>query len=202
MRIAQIAPLYESVPPKFYGGTERVVSYLTEALVDLGHDVTLFASGDSVTSANLEAAWPRALRLDPTIRDALAPHVLMLEQVRRVAHEFDVLHFHLDYMPFPLFSTLKDTPFVTTLAWPSRPAGIATGVRHVPACAGHFDLRLATSTAAAGELAQHDLSRLARATCSRRKRKRSRNTSLSSGVSARRSESIPRFGLRRKAVCR
>lgn len=114
MRIAQIAPLYEAVPPKLYGGTERVVSYLTEALVELGHDVTLFASGDSVTSAKLEAAWPRALRLDPTIRDAMAPHVLLLEQVRRVAHEFDVLHFHLDYLPFPLFSSL-DTPFVTTL---------------------------------------------------------------------------------------
>lgn len=114
MRIAQIAPLYEAVPPKLYGGTERVVSYLTEALVDLGHDVTLFASGDSVTSAKLEAAWPRALRLDPTIRDALAPHIVLLERVRRMAHEFDVLHFHLDYLPFPLFSTL-DTPFVTTL---------------------------------------------------------------------------------------
>ncbi|CAH2939180.1 MAG: Glycosyltransferase [uncultured Paraburkholderia sp.] len=114
MRIAQIAPLYEAVPPKLYGGTERVVSYLTEALVDEGHDVTLFASGDSVTSAKLDACWPRALRLDPTIRDALAPHVLMMEKVRCVAHEFDVLHFHLDYMPFPLFSTM-DTPFVTTL---------------------------------------------------------------------------------------
>ncbi|WP_296663071.1 glycosyltransferase family 4 protein [Paraburkholderia sp.] len=114
MRIAQIAPLYEAVPPKLYGGTERVVSYLTEALVDLGHDVTLFASGDSVTAAKLEPAWPRALRLDPTIRDALAPHMVLLEHVRRVAHEFDVLHFHLDYLPFPLFSTL-DTPFVTTL---------------------------------------------------------------------------------------
>ncbi len=103
MRIAQIAPLHEAVPPKFYGGTERVVSYLTDALVDLGHDVTLFASGDSVTSAN--AGRPlasRALRLDPTIRDALAPHVLMMEKVRKIAHEFDVLHFHLDYMPFPL----------------------------------------------------------------------------------------------------
>ncbi len=114
MRIAQIAPLYEAVPPKLYGGTERVVSYLTEALVDLGHDVTLFASGDSVTSATLEAAWPRALRLDPTVRDALAPHIVLLERVRRMAHEFDVLHFHLDYLPFPLFSML-DTPFVTTL---------------------------------------------------------------------------------------
>lgn len=114
MRIAQIAPLYEAVPPKFYGGTERVVSYLTEALVAQGHDVTLFASGDSRTSAKLEAVWPRALRLDPSIRDALAPHALLLETVRRVAHDFDVLHFHLDYMPFPVFSQM-DVPFVTTL---------------------------------------------------------------------------------------
>lgn len=114
MRIAQIAPLYEAVPPKFYGGTERVVSYLTEALVDLGHEVTLFASGDSLTSAALEPAWPRALRLDPSIRDPLAPHMLLLEKVRRVASEFDVLHFHLDYLPFSLFAD-AGTPFVTTL---------------------------------------------------------------------------------------
>jgi glycosyltransferase involved in cell wall biosynthesis len=97
-----------------YGGTERVVSYLTEALVEQGHDVTLFASGDSITNARLEAAWPQALRLDPSIRDAFAPHMRLLELVRRRAHEFDVLHFHLDYLPFSLFSGL-DTPFVTTL---------------------------------------------------------------------------------------
>jgi len=114
MRIAQIAPLHEAVPPKFYGGTERVVSYLTDALVDLGHDVTLFASGDSQTKATLDAAWPHALRLDPSIRDWNAPHALLLENVRRRAHEFDVLHFHLDYMPFSMFSQM-DTPFVTTL---------------------------------------------------------------------------------------
>jgi glycosyltransferase involved in cell wall biosynthesis len=114
MRIAQIAPLYEAVPPKLYGGTERVVSYLTEALVELGHEVTLFASADSVTSATLEAAWPRALRLDPSIRDALAPHMLLLERVRRVASDFDVLHFHLDYLPFALFAQ-AGTPSVTTL---------------------------------------------------------------------------------------
>ncbi|MEA3093676.1 MAG: hypothetical protein QOJ04_5018 [Caballeronia sp.] len=114
MRIAQIAPLHEAVPPKFYGGTERVVSYLTDALVDLGHEVTLFASGDSQTKAKLEAAWPRALRLDPSIRDWNAPHALLLENVRRRAHEFDVLHFHLDYMPFSVFSQM-DTPFLTTL---------------------------------------------------------------------------------------
>jgi glycosyltransferase involved in cell wall biosynthesis len=114
MRIAQIAPLYEAVPPKFYGGTERVVSYLTEALVELGHDVTLFASGDSITSAELHAAWPRALRLDPSIRDPLAPHMVLLEKVRRLAAEFDVLHFHLDYLPFSLFSG-AGVPTLTTL---------------------------------------------------------------------------------------
>ncbi|KAG0193146.1 hypothetical protein DFQ28_006152 [Apophysomyces sp. BC1034] len=114
MRIAQIAPLYEAVPPKLYGGTERVVSYLTEALVELGHEVTLFASGDSKTSAKLEAVWPQALRLDPSIRDTMAPHMLLLEEVRRRAEEFDVLHFHIDYYPFPLFSR-QPMPHLTTL---------------------------------------------------------------------------------------
>jgi len=114
MRIAQISPLYEAVPPKFYGGTERVVSFLTEELVAMGHDVTLFASGDSITSANLEPVWPRALRLDPGIRDLLAPQAVLLERVARRADEFDVLHFHVDYHSFPLF-TRQQTPFVTTL---------------------------------------------------------------------------------------
>lgn len=114
MRIAQIAPLYEAVPPKLYGGTERVVSYLTEALVDLGHDVTLFASGDSKTTAHLEPAWPQALRLDPTMSDTFAPHLVLLEKVRRVAHEFDVLHFHLSYLPYPFFSECG-VPFLSTL---------------------------------------------------------------------------------------
>ena len=114
MRIAQIAPLHEAVPPKLYGGTERVVSFLTEELVAQGHDVTLFASGDSVTSAKLEPVWPRALRLDPTIRDAIAPQMLMMEAVRRRADEFDVLHFHLDYWSFSLFSRQR-TPYVTTM---------------------------------------------------------------------------------------
>lgn len=114
MRIAQIAPLTEAVPPSLYGGTERVISWLTEALVDLGHDVTLFASGDSKTSAKLEPMWPRAVRLDDTVLDPIALHMLMLERVRQRAHEFDILHFHLDYYPFSLFSRQK-TPFVTTL---------------------------------------------------------------------------------------
>jgi len=114
MRIAQIAPLTEAVPPKLYGGTERVIHWLTEELVALGHDVTLFASGDSRTSAKLEAGWPRALRLDGAVRDANALHLAMLENVRRRANEFDFLHFHLDYYPFSLFSR-QSTPFLTTL---------------------------------------------------------------------------------------
>src|SRR5205085_1884461 len=95
MRIAQIAPLAESVPPRLYGGTERVVSYLTEELVRLGHCVTLFASGDSQTAAELSAGPPRALRLDREVRDPHAPLALLLERVRSRAHEFDVLHFHV-----------------------------------------------------------------------------------------------------------
>lgn len=102
MKIAQIAPLYESCPPQLYGGTERVVSYLTEELVRQGHDVTLFASGDSRTAAELCAPCPRALRLDPECRDAMAHHMILLNQVRRRADAFDILHFHIDYLHFPL----------------------------------------------------------------------------------------------------
>src|SRR5579862_2049619 len=114
MRIAQVAPLTEAIPPKLYGGTERVVSWLTEELVALGHDVTLFASGDSATSAKLEPVWPKALRFDPAVRDPNALHMAMLERVRLLASEFDFLHFHLDYYPFSTFSR-QSTPFVTTL---------------------------------------------------------------------------------------
>ena len=114
MRIAQIAPLAESVPPKLYGGTERVVHYLTEELVRQGHEVTLFASGDSQTSARLIAPTRRALRLDPQVREPL-PHVLLqMEQVRRHAWEFDVLHFHVDLVHFPIFRDLRRRT-VTTL---------------------------------------------------------------------------------------
>ena len=114
MRIAQIAPLTEAIPPKLYGGTERVISWLADELVALGNDVVLFASGDSQTSAQLEASWPKALRLDGAVRDPNALHMSMLEQVSQRAHDFDVLHFHLDYYPFSLFAR-QPTPFVTTL---------------------------------------------------------------------------------------
>ncbi len=114
MHIAQVAPLTEAIPPKLYGGTERVVSWLTEELIALGHEVTLFASGDSATSARLEAVWPRALRLDVAVRDPNALHMMMLERIFERACDFDFLHFHLDYYPFSLFSR-QSTPFVTTL---------------------------------------------------------------------------------------
>jgi glycosyltransferase involved in cell wall biosynthesis len=114
MRIAQVAPLAEAVPPKLYGGTERVVAYLTDALVELGHDVTLFASGDSATKATLSPVWPRALRLDPEVKDHFAPMFMQLETVARRAHEFDVIHSHLDYFGYPLLRRLG-TPSVTTL---------------------------------------------------------------------------------------
>jgi glycosyltransferase involved in cell wall biosynthesis len=103
MKIAQIAPLMESVPPRLYGGTERIVSYLTDELVRLGHDVTLFASGDSVSRASLVPCVPGALRLDTNVRDVIPYYMLMLDRVRELADEFDILHFHIDQFHFPLF---------------------------------------------------------------------------------------------------
>ena len=114
MRIAQVSPLFESVPPASYGGTERVVSYLTEELVRQGHDVTLFASGDSVTSAKLVAGSPQSLRLWPGSVDALAHHVVMLERVASLAEAFDIIHFHVDYVHFPLSRRMR-WPHLTTL---------------------------------------------------------------------------------------
>ncbi|HEX7196190.1 MAG TPA: glycosyltransferase family 4 protein [Candidatus Limnocylindria bacterium] len=114
MRIAQVAPLYESVPPQTYGGTERVVSYLTEELVRQGHEVTLFASGDSVTEAKLVPCAPNALRLDDDVIDPYARQIVELEAVAARASEFDVIHWHLDYFHFPLSRRLA-TPSVTTL---------------------------------------------------------------------------------------
>jgi glycosyltransferase involved in cell wall biosynthesis len=104
MRIAQVAPLYESCPPQLYGGTERVVSHLTEELVRQGHEVTLFASGDSQTRAMLEAPCQRALRLDAHCRDPLAWHMILINRVVRSAHLFDIIHFHIDYLHFPTFA--------------------------------------------------------------------------------------------------
>jgi glycosyltransferase involved in cell wall biosynthesis len=114
MRIAQISPLFEAVPPKLYGGTERVVYSLTEELVAMGHDVTLFASGDSVTSATLAPMREQALRLDPTVKDWVATYYRMVELIYRRKDEFDVLHFHIDYFPLSLFSR-QNVPYLTTI---------------------------------------------------------------------------------------
>ena len=114
LRIAQVAPLFESVPPKLYGGTERVVSFLTEELVQQGHDVTLFASGDSITSAKLIPVSENSLRLDKNCVDPLAHHIVMLQLIQDNVNEFDVIHYHIDYLHFP-FSRLRPTPHITTL---------------------------------------------------------------------------------------
>jgi glycosyltransferase involved in cell wall biosynthesis len=114
MKIAQIAPLMESVPPRLYGGTERIVSYVTDELVRLGYDVTLFASGDSVSSAHLVPCVPMALRLDANVRDPIPYYMLMLDRVRELADEFDILHFHIDQFHFPLFRPIANRT-VTTL---------------------------------------------------------------------------------------
>src|SRR5687768_17319904 len=115
MRIAQVAPLYEAVPPRLYGGTERVVAHLTDALVDLGHDVTLFSSADAVTKAKLAAVRDQAIRLDPApLKSDLAAHMCQLAEVRRRAHEFDVIHFHTDMIQFAMFGDMAGRT-VTTL---------------------------------------------------------------------------------------
>jgi len=114
MKIAQIAPLIESVPPRLYGGTERIVSYLSDELVAQGHQVTLFASGDSTTAATLVPCVRQALRLDASVRDPIPYYMLMLDRVRRMADDFDVLHFHIDQFHFPLFRPIAGRT-VTTL---------------------------------------------------------------------------------------
>ena len=131
MKIAQIAPLTESVPPKLYGGTERIVSYLTEELVRQGHEVTLFASGDSITAARLAPITPVALRLDAKVRDPLPYQIMLLERVRQCAEGFDVLHFHIDLMQFPLLRTLR-TPSVTTLHGRLDLARARAALSHLP----------------------------------------------------------------------
>lgn len=114
MKIAQVSPLIESVPPRLYGGTERIVSYLSEELVRMGHDVTMFASGDSTTAADLVSCARMALRLDPDVKDQFPYYMTMIDKVRRMADEFDIIHFHIDYFQFPLFRDIA-AKTVTTL---------------------------------------------------------------------------------------
>ena len=132
MRIAQVAPLAESVPPKLYGGTERVVAWLIDELVELGHDVTLFASGDSATRAKLVPAWPRALRLGRPRSDPMAAQAALLEAIAEHAADFDVIHAHIDWLHLPLLSRLA-VPFVTTLHGRLDLPGLPDLIRSFPA---------------------------------------------------------------------
>src|ERR1700683_1527807 len=114
MKIAQIAPLYEAVPPRLYGGTERIVAYLSDALVELGHEVTLFSSADARTKAQLVPVRDQAIRLDAhPLKSDLAAHLTMLHEVRRQKDAFDVLHFHTDLLHFPLFEDIADRTLTT-----------------------------------------------------------------------------------------
>ena len=119
MKIAQVAPLYESVPPRLYGGTERIVAHLTDALVELGHDVTLFASADARTSAKLVSVRDQAMRLDPhPLKSDLAAHLSMLQELRLREDDFDVIHFHVDLIHFPFFEDLAHKTVTTfTAGW-------------------------------------------------------------------------------------
>ena len=131
MRIAQVAPLVESVPPKLYGGTERVVAWLVDELVNLGHEVTLFASGDSKTSAQLHAVWPRALRLGRPRTDPMVAQAALLEAVARHATDFDVIHMHIDWLHLPLLGRLG-VPFFTTCHGRVDLPGFSDVVRRFP----------------------------------------------------------------------
>jgi glycosyltransferase involved in cell wall biosynthesis len=131
MRIAQVAPLAESVPPKLYGGTERVVSWLTEDLVRLGHDVTLFASADSLTSASLVPVWPRALRMSGPTRDPYAPYSVLLDKLVQRAANFDVIHCHTDWLHLPLLRCLQ-VPSLTTLHGRLDLGYVQTAMRNFP----------------------------------------------------------------------
>jgi glycosyltransferase involved in cell wall biosynthesis len=131
MRIAQLAPLAESVPPKLYGGTERVVAWLVDELVELGHHVTLFASGDSRTRGELHAVWPRALRLGRKGTDPNAACALLLEAVARRAKDFDVIHAHIEWLPLPLLSRMG-VPFLTTMHGRLDLPGLGDVVREYP----------------------------------------------------------------------
>ena len=160
MRIAQIAPLTEAVPPKLYGGTERVVAYLTDALIELGHEVTLFAAGDSLTKAKLVPIWPRALRLDATIKDHLVP--LFNTVGNRGAARSRIRRYSLAprLLRLSVVAALGG-PIRYDIAWPARFAGTAAALRTVRRHPGRLDLQLAARTLAAGQLCGNSAARLA-----------------------------------------
>ncbi len=138
LRIAQIGPLIERVPPRLYGGTERIVSYLTEELVAMGHDVTLFASGRSITSARLVACCEQELRLNPAVRDPIPYYMVMLDKVRRMASQFDILHFHIDQFHFPVFHDMA-ARCLTTLHGRQDLLDLAAPLRRLPRDAADLD---------------------------------------------------------------
>jgi glycosyltransferase involved in cell wall biosynthesis len=131
MRIAQVAPLAESVPPKLYGGTERVIAWLLDELIELGHDVTLFGSGDSNTKAKLVPCWPRALRLGRPRSDPIVAQTALLQSLAEKAAEFDVIHCHIDWLHLPLLTRLN-APFLTTLHGRLDLPGLESMVKRFP----------------------------------------------------------------------
>ena len=157
MKIAQVSPLFESVPPHFYGGTERIVSYLTEELVRQNHEVTLFASGDSVTSARLVPCSERSLRLDKTCVDAIPHHLLMLERLYRMAGEFDIIHFHIDYFHYSLTRRYR-FPNVTTLHGRLDIPDLVPLYHEYTEIGGHIHLRFAALSPPLDKLAGDSLS--------------------------------------------
>ena len=170
VKIAQIAPLVESVPPRLYGGTERVVSWLTEELVAQGHDVTLFASGDSRTKAKLAPIVPRALRLDG-IHNSLPYNIIMLDQVAERMAEFDVLHFHIDFFHYPIFRNMAHRTLTTLHGRQDLPElpDIYRAFPHMPLVSIS---QPSAKAGAAGQLDGHGLSRPAGEAVSRRRRQR------------------------------
>src|SRR6266446_3207356 len=160
MRIAQVAPLYESCPPQLYGGTERVVSYLTEELVRRGHEVTLFASGDSRTEAVLQAPCERALRLNPECKDPLPYHFISLHRLARTAAAFDVIHFHTDYLHFPLFAQHRGKT-LTTLHGRLDLPDLPPLMREFAMMPLVSNFERAAHADAVGKLVRHSLSRIA-----------------------------------------
>ena len=158
MRIAQIAPLAESVPPKLYGGTERVVAWLVDELVELGHQVTLFASGNSKTRADLVGVWPRALRLGRPRTDPMAAQAMLLELVAQQASKFDVVHCHIDWVQLPLLRRL-DVPYLTTFHGRLDLPGLSKVIGQFPGAPFHIDFEQPAFAVASGPLARHGLSR-------------------------------------------
>ena len=197
MKIAQVAPLAEAVPPKLYGGTERVVAYLTDALVELGHEVTLFASGDSVTKATLAPIWPRALRLDPNVKDHFAPLFMQLETVARRAHEFDVIHCSSRLLRLSVAAAARH-PVDHHPARPARSARAAGALRAVRRYSGGLHLRFPARAAAGGQLRGDRAARPA-AESAGKGFGPAAGISPFSGASRRRRRRMRRFASRRKA---